>query len=463
MPLKPTTKSHLFSLFIVFLPILFTVVVFLGYSQAKTVFYRSGVDAMDRQLGTVTQLLDLYNEQIRDEKLSFTHVENKIREIFVGSQNAGHSPERSRSRLALAPDSELFVFNSQGTLIIHHSLEGQNIFSLSQMGNGFFAKKVLFEGMDAVSYSSSEPGNSPHASKMATIRYYPKWDWYITLAMDEDAFYQQLSQVKSFLIMIVSVSYLITAILFYRTYHKEKAFVSSKLRSVQLAEVNQSILKTLAVALEERDAYTSGHSQRVAYYMRVIGKKMGFDDETLDMMYTGGLLHDIGKIGIEDNILLKQGRLTEEEAEVIKSHTVRGEALLRKLYAQAASKDASRIKKILMITRHHHERYDGTGYPDQLKEEEIPLLARVAAVADSFDAMTSSRAYRKALSFSKACDEIIQNAGTQFCPKVVDAFFQSVTEDTFHHAHHISRANELLEPIIKETEVIYTQQHPIGG
>lgn len=452
MPLNPTTRSHLFSLFIVFLPILFTLVVFLGYSQAKTVFYHSGVAAMDRQLGTVTQLLDLYNEQIKAGSLSFTSAENGIREKFFGSQ----------THLTLAPDSELFVFNSQGTLILHDSLEGKNIFRLPQMDDGFFAKKVLFEGEQTVSYSSAESENSPYAGKIAAIQYYPQWDWYITLATEEGAFYDQFSQVKSFLIMIVSVSYLITAILFFRTYRKEKAFVSSKQRSVQLAEVNQSILKTLAVALEERDAYTSGHSQRVAYYMRVIGKQMGFDDETLDLMYTGGLLHDIGKIGIEDNILLKPNRLTVEEVEVIKSHPVRGEALLRKLYAQAAKEDADRIKKILMITRHHHERYDGSGYPDQLKAEEIPLLARVSAVADSFDAMTSSRAYRKALSFSKACDEIIQNAGSQFCPKVVDAFFQSVTEDTFFHAHQISRANELLEPIVKDTEVIYTQ-HPISG
>jgi HD-GYP domain-containing protein (c-di-GMP phosphodiesterase class II) len=249
------------------------------------------------------------------------------------------------------------------------------------------------------------------------------------------------------------VSYLIAAILFTLTYRKEKALLSSTLRGEQLAEVNQSILKSLAVALEERDAYTSGHSQRVAYYMCVIGKQMGLDEQTLDLMYTGGLLHDIGKIGIEDSILLKPGRLTDEEFHSIKSHPVRGEALLKKLYAQVDKKDAASIRSILAITRHHHERFDGKGYPDQLQEDNIPIIARVTAVADSFDAMTSSRAYRKGLSFSKACDEIIRNSGTQFCPRVVDAFFQSVTEETFHHAHQISRANELLDPLVAEQRV----------
>ncbi|MCM3081065.1 cache domain-containing protein [Brevibacillus invocatus] len=444
------------------MPILFTVVVFLGYSQSKMVYYQSGIAAMDRQLNNVIQIMNMHNEQVKTGIHSFTEAEKRIRKLLSTPKQTDGTLDISQANLTLVEGNELFVFNSQGILVIHPSKEGQNIFNIGNFQGNNFAKKVLFEGNRVVTYTWSEPDTSQQVNKIASVKYFPQWDWYITLVSDESSFYEQLSQVKSFLIMLVSVSYLITAILFYRTYRKEKAFVSSKLRSVQLAEVNQSILKTLAVALEERDAYTSGHSQRVAYYMRVIGKSMGLDENTLDIMYTGGLLHDIGKIGIEDSILLKPGRLTEDEIEVIKSHPVRGEALLRKLYAHAASKDIAHIHHILMITRHHHERFDGTGYPDQLKEEQIPIMARVAAVADSFDAMTSSRAYRRGLSFSTACDEIIQNAGTQFCPKVVDAFFQSVSEETYRHAHHISRANELLQPIVDDTEVVYTQQ-PIRG
>lgn len=456
------TRSHLFSLFLVFLPILFTVVVFLGYSKAKMVYYESGIAAMERQLNTVTQLMDMFKDHIEQGTLSFTEAEKQIRRLLVGTDQTNGASSSSVHKLTLALGDEIFAFNSQGTLVIHRTMEGQNVLTMEHFQGNPFAKKVLYDGEQFVSYSWSEPGASQATPKIAAVRYYPQWDWYVTLVADESTFYEQFSQVKSFLIMLVSVSYLITAILFYRTYRKEKALVSSRLRSIQLTEVNQSILKTLAVALEERDAYTSGHSQRVAYYMRVIGKRMGFDEQSLESMYTGGLLHDIGKIGIEDSILLKPGRLTEEEIEVIKSHPVRGEALLRKLYAHSPSKDSNSVQHILMITRHHHERYDGTGYPDQLKEDQIPLMARVAAVADSFDAMTSSRAYRRGLSFSKACDEIIQNAGTQFCPQVVDAFFQSISEETLLHAHHISKADELLQPIVDHTAVTYTQQ-PISG
>ncbi len=450
LPLKSTTKTHLYPIFLVLLPIIFTVVVVIGYSEAKKLYFQSGVHAMDRQLNTVTQILSLFNDQVKDGLLSYTAAENQIRDMMVGPKLPDQTRDHTQVKLTLAQGDELFAFNSQGTYIVHSSLEGQNMYNLPNQGDRFLVKQTLNEGKTFSTYHWSLPDGSSSMEKIAVVRYFPQWDWYICLVSTESEFYEQFTKVKVFLILLVIGSYLIAAILFTLTYRKEKALLTSNLRGEQLAEVNQSILKSLAVALEERDSYTSGHSQRVAYYMHVIGKQMGLDERTLDLMYTGGLLHDIGKIGIEDSILLKPGKLTDEEFHSIKSHPVRGEALLRKLYAQVDKKDAAGIRCILAITRHHHERFDGKGYPDQLQKDDIPIFARVTAVADSFDAMTSSRAYRKGLSFSKACDEIIRNKGTQFCPKVVDAFFQSITEETFHHAHQISRANELLDPLVTE-------------
>lgn len=452
LPFKSTTKSHLYPIFLVLLPIVFTVVVFVGYSQAKSIYYESGVRSMDRQLNTVFQILTLFNSQVKDGTLSYTEAEKQIKNLIVGPKLPDGTRDSKQVKLTLAEGDELLAFNSQGVMTVHPTLEGRNLYNLATYEGRHLVREVLGEGKTVITYKWAEPGEHTSINKIAVVRYYPQWDWYISLVSREDQFYEHFSKVKSFLIFLVITSYLITAFLYYLTYRKEKALVTSTQRGEKLAEVNQSILKTLAVALEERDAYTSGHSQRVAYYMRVIGTKMGMDERTLDRIYTGGLLHDIGKIGIEDSILLKPGRLTQDEFESIKSHPVRGEALLRKLYAHVDDEDAESISSILLITRHHHERYDGKGYPDQLQQDEIPLIARVSAVADSFDAMTSSRAYRKGFSFSKACDEIMRNSGTQFCPQVVDAFFQSVTEETFLHAHHISRANELLEPIVGERE-----------
>jgi hypothetical protein len=441
-------------MFLLLLPILFTIVVFIGYTKAKWQYYQAGVGALDKQMNTVFEILALFHNQVKDGTLTFPEAERTIKEMLTGVKRPDGTRDTSHVRVTLAKGDTIFAFNSQGTIIMHPQLEGKNLYNIPNQEGKHLIREVQFEGKSVVTYRWQKPNDTFPLTYIALVRYFPQWDWYVCLSSPEETFYEQFRQVKSFLTFLVAGSYIITAVLFYLTRRKEKALLSSTLRGEQLAQANQSMLKTLAVALEERDSYTSGHSQRVAFYMRVIAEKMGMDEQTLETIYTGGLLHDIGKMGIEDSILLKPGRLTEEEYQIIKSHPVRGEALLKKLYVHAGKQDAKRMEAILTITRSHHERFDGKGYPDQLQGEQIPLIARIAAVADSFDAMTSSRAYRKGLSFSKACDEISRNAGTQFCPTVVEAFFQSVTEETFFHAHQISRANELLLEKIDETPLI---------
>lgn len=431
-------------MFLVLLPIVFTIIIFLGYSQAKQQYYDAGIQSLDKQMNTIFEILALFNTQVKEGTMTHPEAVHKVKELMAGTKQPDGTRNSSDVKLTLAKGETIFAFTSEGTVVFHPTLEGQNLFKILDAEERHLLKQVLFEGKSVATYKWKEPGNPTDQTKIAVVRYFPQWDWYLCIATPEESFYKQFQQVESFLAFLVAGSYIITAILFTLTRKKEKALLSSTLRGEQLAMTNQSILKTLAVALEERDSYTSGHSQRVAFYMRVIAEKMGIENDLLDTLYTGGLLHDIGKIGIEDNILLKPGRLTEEEYRIIQSHPVRGEALLRRLYATASNQDSKQVEAILSITRSHHERFDGRGYPDQLKGEDIPLFARIAAVADSFDAMTSSRAYRKGLSFSKACDEIERNSGTQFCPSVVEAFFQSITEETFFHAHQISRANQLL-------------------
>jgi hypothetical protein len=462
LPLKPATQSRLYPLFLVLLPILFTCVVFFGYSQAQLLYYKNGVQAMDRQLDTVFQILSLFHERVEEGSLTFTEAQQRVKDLIAGPKRPDGTRDSSAVRLTMGEGENLFAFNSQGTLTVHAEWEGQNLNNTPTPEGRYLIREVLNEGKHHLSYQWQPPDGASPESRISVVRYFPQWDWYVGIVTSEERFYQQFSSFKTLLVLLVAGSYLITAVLIYLTQRQEKLLLSSKRRGEQLAEANQSILKSLAVALEERDSYTSGHSQRVAYYMRVIGKQMGMDEAMLDTVYTGGLLHDIGKIGIEDSILLKPGRLTDEEYEIIKAHPVRGEALLRKLFAQAGTQDSQQIETILVITRHHHERFDGKGYPDGLKGEDIPLVVRISAVADAFDAMTSSRAYRKGLSFSKACDEIIRNTGTQFCPQVVDAFFQSVTEETFFHAHHISRANQLLLDRFDEAREIALAQPPFN-
>jgi len=191
-------------------------------------------------------------------------------------------------------------------------------------------------------------------------------------------------------------------------------FISIKKSYERKTIFQREVVKSMIRILELKDKYTKGHSERVAKLSVKIAQKMGLSDEEINMVYWAGIVHDIGKIGIPDEILNKPTRLTDEEYKIIKKHPVLGEQVLSQM---------SYLKELSVIVRHHHERWNGTGYPDGLRREEIPLLSRILAVADAFDAMTSDRSYRAALNIDKALKEIEKNAGVQFDADVVKAFF----------------------------------------
>lgn len=172
-------------------------------------------------------------------------------------------------------------------------------------------------------------------------------------------------------------------------------------------------IKTLRYTVEAKDPYTRGHSDRVSEFSTLIAKKMGLDEEQVKTVRVGGLFHDIGKIGIPDRILLKDTKLTDEEYSEIKKHPEIGATILS---------SASIFDDIIPIVKHHHERFDGKGYPGNLAGEAIPLLARIATVADAFDAMSSRRTYRDSLDIDIIADEIRKNEGSQFDPEIAEVF-----------------------------------------
>ncbi len=172
-------------------------------------------------------------------------------------------------------------------------------------------------------------------------------------------------------------------------------------------------IETLRYTVEAKDPYTSGHSNRVAKYSELIGKYLGLSEQDLKNLHIGGLFHDIGKIGIPDSILLKDSSLTTDEYSQIKNHPAIGAHILC---------NARIFKDIIPIVKHHHEKYDGTGYPSQLKGNNIPYLARITTIADSFDAMSSKRNYRNELTIESIINEIEKNKGFQFDPQISDIF-----------------------------------------
>ena len=183
----------------------------------------------------------------------------------------------------------------------------------------------------------------------------------------------------------------------------------------KLEQAYMESIQTVRYTVEAKDTYTRGHSDRVSEYSVLIGEKLGLSEEDIRRLRIGGLFHDVGKIGVPDRILQKDAKLTDEEYSEIKNHPAIGAQILS---------TASIFQDIIPIVKHHHERFDGRGYPGQLKGDEIPFLARIAAVADAFDAMTSKRVYRNSLAMDIVIEEIEKNKGTQFDPKVADAFLE---------------------------------------
>ena len=190
----------------------------------------------------------------------------------------------------------------------------------------------------------------------------------------------------------------------------------------QLKETFYSTVEALAETIEKRDPYTGGHTKRVMNYSYQIGKSMGLSEKDLEQLKLAAILHDVGKIGIKDDILLKQTSLSHDEMLLMNMHTSYGSEILNHI---------KYLKDVIPGVQSHHERLDGTGYPDNLSSDDIPLIARIIAVADAFDAMTTDRPYRKAFSFEEAFSELQNFANLQFDQEVVKAFLALRHENNF--------------------------------
>ena len=214
----------------------------------------------------------------------------------------------------------------------------------------------------------------------------------------------------AFTVLVISLIILVTA--FFITIRYEEKFVSQS----KLLEDIKVVVCSIA---DSRDYYSKEHSQRVAQYSRMIAEKMGMDKSDCDIVYNAAILHNIGNVFVSEHVLRKNGKLTSDEFAEVKQHTTRGAELL---------KDIKNIPHAQEAAMYHHERYDGEGYPYGKKENEIPLIARIVAVADAYDAMSNDRPYRMKLANDRIREEFIKNRGTQFDPTIVTAFLDIMGE-----------------------------------
>lgn len=199
----------------------------------------------------------------------------------------------------------------------------------------------------------------------------------------------------------------------------QKAIEEIRVAAATNKELFMGSIRMLANAIDEKDPYTRGHSERVAYYSAVMAKHLGMSDEEVEKVHLSGIIHDVGKIGIEDKILRKAAALTDEEYEIMKQHPTRGRHILEAVPL---------LKEMAGAGLMHHENVDGSGYPDGLKGDQIPLLGRIVSVADAFDAMTTDRPYSKAMTFDAALARLRFLAGKKFDSRCVDAIVQAAAE-----------------------------------
>ena len=219
----------------------------------------------------------------------------------------------------------------------------------------------------------------------------------------------------------IRVRNLIDLIRLQRDLHREV-----KIKTAELESLSLHVVQTLAKTIDAKDSYTNGHSERVAEYSREIARRYGYDEDRQEEIYMMGLLHDVGKIGIPDDVINKPGKLTDEEFALIKQHPVKGAEILATV---------SEMPKLVTGARWHHERYNGKGYPDGLKGEEIPEEARIIAVADAYDAMTSHRSYRDIIPQDHVKSEIEKGIGSQFDEKFARIMLEMIAEDTEYTMH----------------------------
>lgn len=250
-------------------------------------------------------------------------------------------------------------------------------------------------------------------------------EWHVVMVITNENLYKNMRKLIGYAAGVGIVLYAI--IVFFCTRSKRRTDVTlNQLDETnnELTELNNMVMQAFAKTIDAKDKYTKGHSVRVARYSRELVKRMGRSVKEQDEMYQIALLHDMGKIRIPDNIINKPGRLTDEEFSMIKLHCVNGYHILKNINA---------FPDLAVGAKYHHERYDGKGYPSGLKGENIPECARIIAVADSYDAMTSNRSYRYALPQKIVRDEIEKGKGSQFDPAIADIMLQMISEDEDYH------------------------------
>ena len=299
------------------------------------------------------------------------------------------------------------VVNEDGFIVAHKNTElnGENI---TEFYGTSFLDKILTAQDSAFQFDMYD-------SKCTVFTYPILNQWHAVIVVDNTELFETVHSQLVVNIMISLITFSLILFFYYLGFKNERTY------GKKIEEMNIQTVSALATAIDAKDNYTNGHSSRVAEYSKMIAERLGFSESRQNEIYMMGLLHDVGKIGVPDDVINKTGTLTEEEFELIKDHPVIGSRILRSI------KDRQRLS---IGARWHHERFGGGGYPDGMAGDEIPIEARIIAVADAYDAMTSSRSYRDIMPQEKVREQIEKGMGTQFDPEFATIMIKMIDEDT---------------------------------
>lgn len=339
-----------------------------------------------------------------------------------------------------------FVIDSNGLVVAHSDSneKGKNYLSdVSEMNH--IVSRIFSQ--DISSFETELNGTSVTVFTDTVLD-----DWNVVMVVNNDALFADSQTTLRNNIIVCSAISLLIIIFFVITFARMSHSVKlEKESNIKIDEMNKKIIRALVKTIDAKDRYTNGHSVRVAEYSREIAKRMNKSEKEQDNIYYAGLLHDVGKIRVPASVINKPGKLTDEEYEKIKIHPITSYHILKEIYDD---------KTIAYGAKFHHERYDGKGYPNGLTGNNIPEIARIISVADTYDAMASNRSYRKALPQDVVRSEIEKGKGTQFDPEIADIMLQMIDEDKSYSMKELStmQKNVLVvddEPMnIKMIEVI---------
>jgi putative nucleotidyltransferase with HDIG domain len=337
-----------------------------------------------------------------------------------------------------------FVINKDGYVIAHHDEKenGKN-YALDDENGRIFDK---INGKTHGHFAMTVGG------ERSTVFFDSvKSDLYVVMVVSNSSMSLNVSIVLLRNIIACVIVFMIILLFCTIFFTKLRKAIRREARSkAELQKLNVSTINALAQTIDAKDRYTNGHSQRVAYYSKEIARRMGKSESEQNTVYIAGLLHDLGKIRIPEAVINKDTSLSEDEEEIIKIHPITGYHILRGLYTD---------KSINEGAKYHHERYDGKGYPSRLSGDEIPEIARIIGVADSYDAMASNRSYRMALPQEVVRAEIEKGKNTQFDPDIADIMLQMIDEDVEYNMRQTEYQHKKILVVDDEDEVIKKVKH----